>query len=138
MYLVEYHIDTLPPPGALLVLSPWADLGTSHDTPGSSPTTCRASDMLVPPAVGPPSNLLHYPLCTFTDPLGLGAAKWNEYILPVSKHIADTDHMKCDMGTRVQYLEAAGSVHDFLLLPELQEPQRRETFTMIAEWMKED
>ncbi|KAF8209148.1 Alpha/Beta hydrolase protein [Mycena galopus ATCC 62051] len=164
-YLVENPIAALPPPGFLLLLSPWADLGTSHVSATSSLTTCRASDFLAPPA-GPPSNLLHYSTHAYTGPFGLGAAEWNAYISPASKHIADNEasfaafprtfvsaggaeilrdsirtlheRMLRDMGAqKVQYLEAADSVHDFVLLPEVQEPQHGEMLAAIAEWLAE-
>ncbi|KAJ6465810.1 Alpha/Beta hydrolase protein [Mycena sanguinolenta] len=163
-YLVENQIATLPPPGALLLLSPWVDLGTSHDSPTSSLRMYCDSDILIPP-VSPPSNMLHYSTLAFTGPFGLGAADWNPYISPASKYIADKDaifavfpptlisgggaevlvdsirtlhkRMAREMGPRVQYLEAADSIHCFYLLPEVQEPQREETFAAIAEWFTE-
>ncbi|KAF7344852.1 Abhydrolase-3 domain-containing protein [Mycena venus] len=157
-YLVEYQIPILPPPGAFLLLSPWADLGTSHETPGSSLETCATSDFLAPPAAAPRSNFLHWSIRAFTGPLGLGAAETNAYISPASKHIMDADvpftnfprtfissggaeilldsirtlyaRMERDMGAgngKVRYLEAEDSVHDLLLIPGLQEPQREES-----------
>ncbi|KAF7342560.1 Abhydrolase-3 domain-containing protein [Mycena sanguinolenta] len=163
-YLVENPIAALPPPGSLLLLSPWVDLGTSHDSPTSSLRAYKDSDFLIPPS-SPPSNMIHYSILAFTGPLGLGAADWNPYISPASKYIADKDvsfasfprtfisaggaeilidsirtlhtRMARDMGDRVRYLEAADSVHDFLMLPGVQEPQRGETFAAIAEWITE-
>ncbi|KAJ7792022.1 alpha/beta-hydrolase [Mycena olivaceomarginata] len=162
-YLVEHPVPNLPPPGALLLLSPWVDLGTSHETPNSSLTTCAASDFLVPP-IGPParttSNFLHWSIRAFTGPLGLGAAETNTYISPASRHLDNVsfagfprtfisaggaeilldsirtlnERMSRDLGEGVRYLEAADSVHDFLLIPKLQEPQRGETLAAIAEW----
>ncbi|KAJ7839810.1 alpha/beta hydrolase fold-domain-containing protein [Mycena olivaceomarginata] len=165
-YLVEHPVPNLPPPGALLLLSPWVDLGTSHETPNSSLTTCAASDFLVPP-IGPParttSNFLHWSIRAFTGPLGLGAAETNTYISPASRHLDNVsfagfprtfisaggaeilldsirtlnERMSRDLGEGVRYLEAADSVHDFLLIPKLQEPQRGETLAAIAEWVAE-
>ncbi|KAK7022564.1 Abhydrolase-3 domain-containing protein [Favolaschia claudopus] len=137
-YLVEHPLPLLPPPGSLLLLSPWADMGTSHDTPSSSLTTCASTDFLAPP-------------------------KTNSYISPASKHLdvgfegfprtfisgGEAEifrdslrtlyaRMVRDMGEEnVEYLEAADSVHDLLLLPGLQEPQLGETLGAIAEWVKE-
>jgi acetyl esterase/lipase len=165
-YLVEHPVPNLPPPGALLLLSPWVDLGTSHETPNSSLTTCAASDFLIPP-VGPParptSTFLHWSIRAFTGPLGLGAAETNTYISPASRHLDNVsfagfprtfisaggaeifldsirtlnERMSRDLGEGVRYLEAADSVHDFLLIPKLQEPQRGETLAAIAEWVAE-
>ncbi|KAJ6543018.1 endoplasmic reticulum protein [Mycena capillaripes] len=164
-YLVEHPASSLPPPGALLLLSPWADLGNSHDSPGSSVTICAASDLLIPPSTAPP-NLIHWSARAFTGAFGLGAAETNPYISPASTRIADKDvsfgafprtfisaggaevlrdstrtlhgRMARDMGeAKVRYLEAADSVHDFLVLPRVQEPQRSETLAAIAEWVAE-
>jgi acetyl esterase/lipase len=162
-YLVEQPISDLPPPGALLLLSPWADLGTSHETPNSSLITCAASDFLAAP-IGPPArpNFLHWAIRAFTGPLGLGAAETNPYISPASRHLDVSfesfprtfisageaeilrdsirtlnERMSRDLGEGVRYLEAPDSVHDFLLLPGLQEPQRGETLGAIAQWLAE-
>ncbi|KAJ6477597.1 alpha/beta-hydrolase [Mycena sanguinolenta] len=163
-YLIEHPVAALPPPGSLLLLSSWVDLGTSHDSPTSSLRMYRDSDWLSPP-VSPPSNMLHYSTLAFTGPFGLSAADRNPYISPASKYIADKDvsfaafprtfisaggaeilvdsnrtlyeRMAREMGPRVRYLEAADSVHGFLLLPGVQEPQRGETIAAIAEWFTE-
>ncbi|KAJ7302518.1 Alpha/Beta hydrolase protein [Mycena albidolilacea] len=162
-YLVEHPISDLPPPGALLLLSPWADLGTSHETPNSSLITCAASDFLAAPT-GPPArpNFLHWSIRAFTGPLGLGAAETNPYISPASRHLDVSfegfprtfisageaeilrdsirtlnERMSRDLGEGARYLEAPDSVHDFLLLQGLQEPQRGETLGAIAEWLAE-
>ncbi|KAK7030058.1 Abhydrolase-3 domain-containing protein [Favolaschia claudopus] len=162
-YLVEHPLPLLPPPGSLLLLSPWADMGTSHDTPSSSLTTCASTDFLAPPKViSGQSTFLHYSIRAYTGPFGLGAAETNPYISPASKHLdvgfegfprtfisgGEAEifrdslrtlyaRMVRDMGEEnVEYLEAADSVHDLLLLPGLQEPQLGETLGAIAEWVK--
>ncbi|KAJ6465820.1 alpha/beta-hydrolase [Mycena sanguinolenta] len=163
-YLVENPIATLPPPGELLLLSPWVDLSTSHDSPTSSLRMHGDSDILIPP-VSPPSNMLHYSTLAFTGPFGLGAADWNPYISPASKYIADKDasfaafprtfisaggaeilldsirmlhkRMSREIGARVQYFEVADSIHGFYLLPEVQQPQHGETLAAIAAWFTE-
>jgi hypothetical protein len=45
------------------------------------------------------------------------------------------ERMKRDLGEKVRYLEAEDSIHNFLALPRVQEPQRGETFKAIAEWV---
>ncbi|KAJ7643124.1 alpha/beta-hydrolase [Mycena polygramma] len=164
-YLVENPIAALPLPGSLLLLSPWADLGISHAGPTSSLTTCRASDFLSSPTA-PPPHVISYSVRAFTGPFGVGAAEVNAYISPASRRIADKEvpfagfprtfisaggaevlrdciralyeRMKRDMGEgEVRYLEAADSIHDFVLVPWVQEPQRGETLAAIAAWVAE-
>ncbi|KAJ6587015.1 Alpha/Beta hydrolase protein [Mycena vulgaris] len=157
-YLVEHPSPVLPPPGALLLLSPWCDLGTSHAYPGSSYFTCRDSDYIALPADGS-----HYSSVAFTGPFGLGAAEVNSYMSPASTYIPiisfagfpptfisaggaevlrdsiRTLHQKMakDMGdAKVRYLEAEDGVHDFLVFDMgWQEPERSDTLKAIAEWV---
>lgn len=81
-YLVEYQgTPGLPaPPGALLLLSPWADVSDSHNIiPNGSATNFFTSDLL-----GDPITSLKYPAEAFTGPHGLEAARINPYISPAS------------------------------------------------------
>ncbi|KAJ7287438.1 Alpha/Beta hydrolase protein [Mycena rebaudengoi] len=79
-YLVENQGSVLPaPPGALLLLSPWCDMGTSHAYPGSSYFTCIQSDY-----ISLPPDASHYSSLAFVGPFGLGAADINPYISPAS------------------------------------------------------
>lgn len=83
-YLIEYQtipdINLPAPPGALLLLSPWADLGQSHDTPGSSSLTFLHSDYIgVVKSQG-----TDYAKAAFLGPHGMGAAEINRYISPAS------------------------------------------------------
>lgn len=83
-YLTEYRgIFELPaPPGALLLLSPWADLSDSHnEIPGGSATTFVEFDIL-----GRTTETLKYPVRAFTGPHGLEEAQINPYISPASLH----------------------------------------------------
>ncbi|KAJ7772784.1 Alpha/Beta hydrolase protein [Mycena olivaceomarginata] len=135
-------------------------------TPNSSLTTCAASDFLIPP-VGPParptSNFLHWSIRAFTGPLGSAQPRRTRTFPPTSRHLDNVsfagfprtfisaggaeifldsirtlnERMSRDLGEGVRYLEAADSVHDFLLIPKLQEPQRGETLAAIAEWVAE-
>ncbi len=84
-YLIEYKKTSGLPaaPGALLLLSPWADLGNSHvNLPNPSTTTRLASDYLSHPT----SPGYRYPVNAFVGPHGLEAAEINPYISPASLH----------------------------------------------------
>ncbi|KAJ7783274.1 alpha/beta-hydrolase [Mycena metata] len=159
-YLVEHPVPTLPPPGLLLLLSPWVDLGTSHAYPGSSYYTCSNSDYIV---MTTPSLSL-YPIVAFSGPFGLGATEINRYISPASTFISDISFanfpptfisaggaevlrdsirtlyqkMAKDMGHKARYLEAEDGVHDFVVFDGgWHEPERTDTLTAIAQWVSE-
>ncbi|KAJ6625552.1 alpha/beta-hydrolase [Mycena sp. CBHHK59/15] len=158
-YLVENQGRGAPPtPGALLLLSPWCDVGTSHVYPGSSYFTCIPSDYIALPADG-----RHYSAIAFVGPFGLGAAELNPYISPASKNISSISFagfpptfilaggaeilldsirtlkqkMAKDMGhENVRYLEAEDGVHDFIVFDSgWGEPERSEALTAIGKWV---
>ncbi|KXN85369.1 Esterase [Leucoagaricus sp. SymC.cos] len=82
-YLIEYKgTPGLPaPPGTLILLSPWIDLGQSHNhIPNGSASTCAVSDYLKSPA----HSSFVYPVVSFVGPHGLEAAEINPYISPAS------------------------------------------------------
>jgi acetyl esterase/lipase len=82
-YLVGYKgITGLPaPPGSLILLSPWVDLGQSHcNIPNGSAVTCVKSDYIHSPT-HPGSK---WPVTAFVGPHGLEAAEINPYISPAS------------------------------------------------------
>ncbi|KAF9445331.1 alpha/beta-hydrolase [Macrolepiota fuliginosa MF-IS2] len=82
-YLVEYEgTPGLPgPPGALLLLSPWVDLGQSHNNiPNGSALTFLASDYLNSPF----HPEFKYLVNAFVGPHGIEAAEINPYISPAS------------------------------------------------------
>lgn len=85
-YLIE-HANTainLPsPPSALILLSPWCDLGHSHFGPDSSASTCVDSDYIYVPD-GENFYKHRYVVGAFTGPHGIGAANTNVYISPAS------------------------------------------------------
>ncbi|KAF4581792.1 hypothetical protein EYR40_002810 [Pleurotus pulmonarius] len=89
-YLVERRDDTsvnLPaPPGALLLLSPWADLSHSHDM---DPTTDSSSRFVNSDYtdIRPSSRSVEHRVATFLGPLGPSAAETNRYISPASKNV---------------------------------------------------
>lgn len=167
-YLTEYKgTPGLPaPPGALILLSPWADVSDSHNhIPGGSATTCVESDIL-----GDPITNLKYPMKSFLGPHGVEAADTNPYISPASLHpsmeidfkgfprtflvaggaevVLDQirtlrDRLVKDLGEgngilegegKVRYYEPPDAIHDFLVFP-WHEPESRETFQVISEWI---
>ncbi|KAJ7922032.1 Alpha/Beta hydrolase protein [Mycena leptocephala] len=158
-YLVEYRLASLPPPGLLLLCSPWADLSSPPPSRDSSLITCAHSDYLAPPDPAG-GNLIAWSTRALIGPFGLGATETNAYISPASSRVAArfvgfprtfvsaggaevlrdsirvlNERMKRDLGKKVRYLEAEDSIHNFLALPWVQEPQRGETFQAIAEWV---
>ncbi|PFH51558.1 hypothetical protein AMATHDRAFT_142257 [Amanita thiersii Skay4041] len=167
-YLVENQDSAdakLPrPPGALILLSPWSDLSSSHDTPGSSVFTCSNSDYILN------DGDIAYAKRAFSGPHGSGATETNRYISPASKHPSLEVHFKgfprtfivsggaelildqirtlksrmiADLGEgdgvledegKVRYLEAPDSVHDYIVF-EWHEPERSDTLKEIAKWI---
>ncbi|KDQ53621.1 hypothetical protein JAAARDRAFT_136948 [Jaapia argillacea MUCL 33604] len=75
-------VDIPAPPGALLLLSPWADIGTSHERPNSTFYTFTNSDYILADKYGD----LAYKRAAIVGPFGLGAAETNRYISPASLH----------------------------------------------------
>jgi acetyl esterase/lipase len=81
-YLVEYKgTPELPaPPGALILVCPWADVSYSHNQlDNGSALNNITSDIL-----GDPNTNFNYAIKAFTGPHGLDAAKNNPYISPAS------------------------------------------------------
>lgn len=87
-YLVEYRgsedIKLPAPPGSLILLSPWADLGSSHDVPGASSLKLRSSDILRVDEF--PGSFIDYGKRSYVGPHGAHAAEVNRYISPASLH----------------------------------------------------
>jgi acetyl esterase/lipase len=170
-YLVEYKDNTnvsLPsPPSAILLVSPWVDLGTSHHTPSGSAYAFVTSDILN----GPGNKDIAYSIKSFVGPHGLGAAEFNRYISPGSKNPAMSisfkgfprtfiiaggaetlyDQIKTLKEKMVKDLgeKSAESVNGKVTWYEAKdavhdylgfdwhEPERGETFRAIAEWLSE-
>jgi acetyl esterase/lipase len=82
-YLVEHKDapDMPAPPSALILLSPWTDLGVSHDYPGSSKSKFSNSDYVDAIEGG-----FNYAKDAFLGPLGTDAATHNRYISSASLH----------------------------------------------------
>ncbi|KDQ62915.1 hypothetical protein JAAARDRAFT_202454 [Jaapia argillacea MUCL 33604] len=163
-YLVENQNNSegikLPaPPSSLLLLSPWGDLGNSHNIPGSSVTACASSDY-----VG--GSGFMYPVLAFIGPHSLEAAETNRYISPASRNPAMgkvsfkgfpktfiaaggaevmldsirtlrnkmVDDIGEDRDGGVTYYEAEDAVHDYLGVA-WHEPEKSETLAAIAKWV---
>ncbi|KAF7968747.1 hypothetical protein HWV62_29579 [Athelia sp. TMB] len=161
-YLVEHagHPGLPRPPGALVLLSPWTDIGTSHEGPGTSMaqlTMDYLGDMSAAASRGLWSRR------AYLGPHGLGVAEHNAYVSPASlaPGVASSarftgfpktfiavggserfydqilelrERMARDMGEegQVTLFEAPDAVHDYICL-EWHEPERTSTLQAIAE-----
>ncbi|KAG7098679.1 hypothetical protein E1B28_000593 [Marasmius oreades] len=154
-YLVEHQTTTdMPsPPGGLLLLSPWCDIGLSHDVPRSNSILKADYD---PEPCG-----MDYAKEAFVGPHGMGAADINPYISPASLHPslsvsfkgfpksficageAENLHpqiqvlkgrMVRDIDERVTYWEGKDEPHDYLLFPWLS-PTWAATMKAISDWV---
>lgn len=161
-YLIEQRGDgntTIPrPPSAVILTSPWADMGVRGHGPDSSLYTNIESDFLNP--IGPDFILA---TLQFLGPLGWSAADTNRYISPASESPlmekvsfegfpptfivvggAETFRDMCrvlyrkmvkDMGEgKVEYLESPDAMHAFIGLPFV-EPERSQALAQIGKWI---
>ncbi|KAK7053372.1 hypothetical protein VNI00_003998 [Paramarasmius palmivorus] len=155
-YLIENEVPGLAPPGGLLLLSPWCDIGTSHDVDPSSITILKAD-------IDPEPCGMDYAKAAFLGPHGMGAADTNPYISPGSRHpsmnpsfkgfpktlicAGETenllpqikvlrDRMVKDLGEGdVWYYEGKDEPHDYLALPWIS-VTKDETLREISRWIK--
>ena len=162
MYLTEYK-DTpnmvIPtPPGAIILLSPWADLGVTHiNLPEGSAKTLLSSDFIDITGSG-----TKYSVDAFIGPHGREFAEINPYISPASldpglhidfkkfprtfivgggaEVLIDSirtlrDRMVKDLSEeKVHYFEAPDGCHDYLVLT-FHEPERTNTLVEINKWV---
>lgn len=161
-YLVEYPGTSLPaPPSSIILLSPWADIGTSHDGPKASIETLTMDYL-----GSLDSKRGRWSREAFVGPHGMGAADNNRYISPASKSgsvnanfkgfprtflvaggaerlydsiVTLKEKMVKDMGEgtgpgQVTYYFAPDAVHDYIPLL-WHEPERTETLKAIADWV---
>ncbi|TFK53952.1 alpha/beta-hydrolase [Heliocybe sulcata] len=158
-YLVEYAtepgMDALAPPGRLVLMSPWVDLGTVGETSDSSLFTCVDTDYITLQGI-------HRNVDIFTGPFGAAAADINPYISPASLHPAlkvsfkgfprtfiaaggaemlrdqirvVKDRLVRDLGEEnVAYYEPPDAIHDYTAFS-YHEPERTDTFTRIGAWL---
>ena len=167
-YLIENKntsgISLPSPPAALLLLSPWTDLGYSHINPSSSIFKNYTSDFVYLPD----DYAAQYAKLAFLGPHGLGAADMNRYISPGSKSphmqvnfkgfpptlivaggaemmydeiVTLKEKMAKDLGESetggtVSFLEVKDSVHAFSAFG-WQEPERTEAWKVIAKWVSQ-
>lgn len=154
--------SVLPLPGALLLLSPWADLGNSHTGPNSTRTRNAGSDFL-----GPPEHLdksFCYASRAFTSLHPPSICEDNIFISPASLNIPEKQikgsfegfpktlvvagtgeqlldsiqtlkrRMEADMGPeKLSYLEVEDAFHDFLGF-DWSGPDRKVCLDGIREW----
>jgi len=151
------NMSSTPPDYAMILLSPWCDLGTSHETPGSA-TIDYSYDFLADLRTG----IFAAARRAYCDSLGFSAANTNRYLSPASldavalfddfprtfielgdaERFVDMcrtlrDKMVVDMGKeRVTYYEAKDAIHDHLLFP-FEEPQNTKSLEAIATWLAE-
>ncbi|KAI0940562.1 hypothetical protein AcW1_003725 [Taiwanofungus camphoratus] len=152
-------LKALPVAHALVLLSPWSDLGVSHFTPGSAALTFTY-DFLTDLR---PGHMLGEACKAYAGPLGLAATNANRYLSPASVHpdmgqtsfrgfprsfivVGDAERlldmcrtlkekMVKDMGAeQVGYFEAKDAIHDHLFFP-FEEHQNRETLNAIEKWL---
>ncbi|GBE81342.1 hypothetical protein SCP_0310690 [Sparassis crispa] len=149
-------LGPLPPSYPLVLLSPWCDLGTSHESPASSLVT-NTYDFLPDVRRG----LLFEVRKVYAGLLGMEGASVNPYLSPASTHSAMdgpsfkgfpptfisaggmerfvdqcrtlAKKMAADLGEdRVVYVEEPDACHDVLVLPF---EQRNDTMKALALWL---
>ncbi|PCH43961.1 alpha/beta-hydrolase [Wolfiporia cocos MD-104 SS10] len=146
-----------PPSYSMILLSPWADLGTSHLTPGS-PALTLSCDFLPDLRTGVLGALPD----VYAADLGHDALESNPYLSPASLHLDAhslfegfprtfidagnaerfvgmcrtlKDRMVADLGEdKVTYCEPSDALHDHLLNP-FEEDQNLQTLREISAWL---
>lgn len=154
-YLVEKHQETgplPPPPGALVLLSPWSDLDahSAHYARGSSMDTNYRSDFLTPRGIEYSATAFvgpHDPTIPYISPAALTPSERAGFALFPRTFVvaggAETlvdqirtlvQRMRGDMGERIEYWEAADGVHDFVGMT-WHEPERTQALTRVVNWI---
>lgn len=164
-YLVENQNTELPsgdklppPPGRLVLCSPWCDIGDSDVIDGSSIFSNVKADFI---DLSIPVSQIKL---NFLGPLGFDAANSNRYISPASQSSSMenvsfegfpptfiisggaevlVDQIRTlrkrlveDLGDgNVEYVEAPDAIHDFLVL-RWHEPERTATLGQMARWVE--
>ncbi len=159
-YLVENqgHEDgVIPrPPSALILCSPWADLGPEPTEPTASMYVNKESDFIY--MAGPGYVAL---TGNFFGALGHSAGETNRYISPASPALGSVsfkgfprtfivsggsevfrdqihvlrDRMEADLGSQLKFVEFPNAWHDFVGFLEV-EPERTEALHLIADWLE--
>lgn len=166
-YLVEHREQLeplgLPPPSALLLICPWADLGESHLKP-ESPKYFEQTDYIV---LDGKRAQHRFTQLVFAGPAGLQALDTNPYMSPASKALKEPpsfrgwprtfiscggaevladpirllrDRMAADLNEsgkpdRLTYYEAPQGVHIYPAFSFF-EPERTDTLKAIAAWVE--
>lgn len=156
-FLVEYRgQDGVPAiPSAVLLLSPWADMGISQASSGSAVDN-TVSDYI---AEGKYFVLARKAFCGSLGPEICETSKWvspasvdprvvvdfkgfpRTYIVCGGAEVlADTirtlrDRMVADLGDKVGYYEAPDAFHDYMAFSSVQ-PERSETYAAISRWLE--
>jgi acetyl esterase/lipase len=151
----------ISPPSSLIMLSPWVDLGSSHDEP-IPPYFSRADFFWTFGPVRVPEKWAQH---TFTGHLGIDSANTNRFISPASKFINNISFtgfprtflswggvetlkpsiltLKARMSAcmkdgegegQLKCLEAPEACHDFTAT-QWAEPERTNTLKAIAKWI---
>lgn len=146
------------PPGGLILLSPWIDMGsTTESLAGGSATKFLSSDY-----IGQPGGDVSYAKAAFIGPHGPELLETNAYVSPASRHpglvvdfknfpptfivaggaevlydsiVTLKERMMKDLGDKLRYYEAPDAVHDYLIFT-WHEPERTETLREINLWLK--
>ncbi len=160
-HLVENPNPALPPPGRLLVVSPWLDLAASRDGPDSSAVKNAPSDIFDETRKG---LFGKYGVMGLLGPMELEVAQTNRYLSPVSLRCTPTseeaglfkgfpetyvvaggaerllddskalaERMRKD-GVKVTEDISPDGVHDFVVL-RWHEPERTDTLKRVAQWL---
>ena len=161
-YLVEYADEKSPSgaslprvPGALVLLSPWADAGTSHND-SRSKIENRQYDYIVNTPLS-----LEYISWALGRQMGANIADVNPWVSPLSKHVNGVsfkgfpktfvtagdlevlrdqitelkEALERDIGEdNVRYYLAPLAIHDFIMLG-WHEPERTDGFKEVAAWV---
>ncbi|KAI0800115.1 alpha/beta-hydrolase [Fomes fomentarius] len=160
-HLVENPDPALPPPGRLLVVSPWLDLAASRDGPDSSAVKNAPSDIFDETRKG---LFGKYGIMGLLGPMELEVAQTNRYLSPVSLRCMPTseeaglfkgfpetyvvaggaerllddskalaERMRKDGVTVTEDISPDG-VHDFVIF-RWHEPERTDTLKRVAQWL---
>ncbi|KAI0642426.1 alpha/beta-hydrolase [Trametes meyenii] len=157
-FLVENHTTSLPPPGRLLLVSPWLDLSTSRHDPQSSMVRNEPTDIF---SSEPGRMFSKYGVMSLLGPLDFEEARTNRYISPVSLHVESSEGLFAgypetyvvaggaerildDSTALIQKMEAEGvkvvadippdAVHDLVVFT-WHEPERTEVLLRISGWI---
>ncbi|KAI0676023.1 alpha/beta-hydrolase [Trametes maxima] len=156
-FLAENPAISLPPPGRLLVASPWLDLSMSRHSPQSSAVRNEPTDIFS----SEPGLFSRYGVMSLLGPLDFEEAKTNRYISPVSLHCQSSqglfsgypetyvvaggaERILDDSTALTQKLESEGvkvvvdippdAVHDFVVFT-WHEPERTEVIRRVSRWI---